>query len=156
MALIPPRWPDVYAALLAKLPTLDAFSGVEVFDGLPLTGEDPDNWVSIGFVTDEGAGAFQQSPDPSGFATTEVGDIRCHLASNVRDSGDLAATRRTVFALFAAWQEWLFADQTMGGALPTGSVIDLSAQVQAHQDGNAGSASGLIVTVTYQVTTYIS
>lgn len=149
-----PVWPLVHDALLAGLPLLPAFADVPVYDGMPVTGDSPPAWVTVGFVTDEGAGAFQQDLDPSGFATTETGSVVCHIAANAGD-GDPSITRTTAFGLFAAWQTWAFNNPTLDGRIPSGQVLNLSAQVDGVQNPQ-GSATGLIVTVTYQSTTFTS
>ena len=154
MTAIPPRWPDVYAALLAGLPTLPAFAGVSVFDGEPVSNDAPVAWVTVGFVTDEGAGTFQQVPDTSGFGTVEVGDIRCHIAANAGDT-DMTITRGQAFALLAAWQGWVFNNPTLDGRVPGCELVNLSAQVETVQNSQ-GSATGLIVTVSYQANTFIA
>lgn len=150
----PPLWPAVFSAILTGLPALPAFADVPVSDGIPVSSDYPAQRVTVGFVTDEGAGAFQQVRDASGFATTEQGSIRCHIVANAGDD-DPSITRGQAFALFAAWQAWVYGDQTLGGALPAGSVVDLAAQVDAAQNAQ-GSGAGLLVTVTYQATTYQS
>lgn len=149
-----PRWPDVYAALLAGLPTLPAFVSIPVYDGEPVSQENPPQWVTIGFVTDEGAGTFQQTADPSGFGTVEVGEIRCHIAANAGDI-DMTITRAQAFALFGAWQAWVFNNPTLDGRVPGCQVLNLAAQVETAQNSQ-GSASGLIVTVSYQADTFIA
>lgn len=147
-----PRWPDVYAAIVAKLPTLPAFAGVPVYDGQPITQDTPTAWVSVGYYTDDGAGTFAQVRHPSDFGTTETGDIKSHLVAVDGDT-DLTVTRTRAFALLAAWQTWLEGDQTLGGLLQPGSEINLTAQVM-DPENQQGSATSLLVTVTYQTTTY--
>lgn len=149
-----PRWPDVYAALLAFLPTLSAFNGVPIYDGQPITQDAPLTWVTVGYVTDDGAGTFQQTRDTGGFATVEAGSINCHLAA-VDGGTDLSVTRTKAFTLFAAWQSAVEHDQTLGGRLPLGTVVDLGVQV-ADPQNQQGSATSLVVTVSYQTLTYFN
>ena len=149
---VAPRWPDVLDGLLAILPALPEFAGVQVSDGLPTTVDKPQDWVTVGFVTDEGAGRFVQLADPSGFATQEEGDVRCHLAANAGDA-DPRLARARAFEIVAAWQAALKADPTLGGRLPSGSVLALEAQVEAVQN-RAGSATALLITVNYSTLTY--
>ena len=150
-----PRWPDVYTALLALLPTLPGFTGVQVYDGQFVGNDYPTDYVTVGFQSDDGAGSFIQQPDPSCFATTEVGDIKCLMSSNSGDT-DPAADRNRVFAMFTALQTEVTRDQTLRGALADcNHVVTLSAQVVALEN-TQGAASSLIVSVAYQTTTYFT
>jgi hypothetical protein len=148
------QWPRVFAGLLALPATLPAFAGVVTFDGQPVTNDAPADWFTVGFVTDDGAGSYQQAPDPSGVATQEVGEVRCHLACNTGD-GDPSITRDRAFALVAALQGAIEADPTLGGRLPPGSALSLATQVMAVQNSQ-GSASSLLVTVHYQTVTFFN
>ena len=150
-----PRWPDVYTALLALLPTLPGFTGVQVYDGQFVGNDYPTDYVTVGFQSDDGAGSFIQQPDPSCFATTEVGDIKCLMSCNSGDT-EPSADRNRVFAMFTALQTEVTRDQSLRGAL-TGSnyLVTLSAQVVALEN-TAGAASSLIVSVAYQTTTYFT
>lgn len=149
-----PRWPDVYAGLLALLPTLPAFASVPVYDGQPITQDAPLAWVSIGYVTDDTAGQFTQSRDPSDFATTEIGEIKCHLAA-VDGGNDLSVTRTAAYALLGAWQTAMQNDCTLAGHIPAGSVLEMTTHVLDPQN-QQGSATSLLVTVTYQTLTYFT
>jgi hypothetical protein len=149
-----PRWPDVYQGLLTLLSSLPAFSGVPVYDGQPITQDYPAAWVTVGFVIDDSAGQFAQVRDTSDFATVETGDIKCHLAA-VDGGTDLSVTRTKAFGLLAAWQAAVEADQTLGGAIPAGSVVHLSTAVLDPQN-QQGSATSLLVTVSYQTLTYFT
>lgn len=149
-----PRWGDIHDALLAKLPTLQALSGWSVFDGYPVTGAAPLNSVTVGFVTDEGAGTFQQSRDTSGFAVAEVGTHRSMIRCNTGGTNP-QTTRDRAFAAFADWQQWIMEDQTLGGLLSEQTEITLAADVSAVQD-TQGSATGLLVTLAYQTVTFVA
>lgn len=149
-----PRWGDIHSALLAKLPTLSAFSGWSVFDGYPVTNASPLNSVTVGFVTDEGAGTFQQSRDTSGFAVAEVGTHRSMIRCNAGDT-DPTITRGRAFAAFTDWQRWILEDQTLGGLLSEQTEITLAADVSSVQDVQ-GSATGLLVTLAYQTVTFVA
>ena len=150
-----PRWPDVYTALLALLPTLPGLAGVQVYDGQFVGNDYPTDYVTVGFQSDDGAGSFIQQPDPSCFATTEVGDIKCLMSCNSGDT-EPGADRNRVFAMFTALQTEVTRDQSLRGAL-TGSnyLVTLSAQVVALEN-TQGAASSLIVSVAYQTTTYFT
>lgn len=149
-----PRWPDVYNGLLTLLPSLPAFAGVPVYDGQPITQDVPLAWVSIGYVTDDSAGQFAQVRDASDFATIETGDIKCHLAA-VDGGTDLAVTRNVAFGLLGVWQNALRNDKTLGGAVPDMQEINLSTAV-LDPENQQGSATSLLVTVTYETLTYFT
>jgi hypothetical protein len=149
-----PRWPDVVAGLLALPASLPAFSGVPVYDGQPITQDTPTAWLTVGYVSADGAGQFAQSNDPGGFATIEVGDVLCHLAA-VDGGTDLPATRTVAFALLAALQTGIENDQTLAGHIPDGSVVSMSTQV-LDLENQQGSATSLLVTVHYQTLTYFN
>lgn len=156
-----PRWPDVYAALLALLPTVLTFTGgprgpVQIYDGQYIGGDVPVDFVTVGFQSDDGSGSFAQAWDPSGFGTIETGDIRCLFSADSGDSDPIAvaADRARVFAMFGSLQSSLMSDQTLGGAL-SGFVLTLSAQVVAIENA-AGAATSLLVVLAYQVTTYFT
>lgn len=150
-----PRWPDVYTALLALLPALPGFAAVQVYDGQYVGEDNPVDYVTVGFQSDDGAGSFVQQPDPSCFATIEVGDIKCLMSSNSGDT-DPAADRNRVFAMFTALQAEITRDQTLRGALAgSNNLVTLSAQV-VDLENTAGAASSLIVSVAYQTTTYFT
>ena len=158
-----PRWPDVYTALLALLPALPGFTGdprgtVQVYDGEFVGNDNPIDYVTVGFQSDDGAGSFIQQPDPSCFATTEVGDIKCLMSSNsgAVEPAAVAADRARVFSLFTALQTEITRDQTLRGALADcNHLVTLSAQVVALEN-TAGAASSLLVSVAYQTTTYFT
>jgi hypothetical protein len=149
-----PRWPDVFDGLLALLPTLPDTADVSVFDEAPPTGDVSMNWVSVGYIADDGAGDFAQERDPSGFATVETGTVTCHVSFNV---GEVApgVTRARAFGYVGKWQSALEADQTLGGFLPPGSVVNLSAQVLNIENAQ-GTATDLLVSVAYETTTFFN
>jgi hypothetical protein len=147
----------VFAGLLAVANSLPAFTAaqVAVYDSHPITGDSPLNYFTVGFVTDDGAGQYQQAPDPSGVATQEAGEIRCHLACNTGDT-DPVITRSLAFSLVAALQGSLEADPTLGGHVTAqSSVVSVATQVMAIQNSQ-GSASSLLVTVHYQTVTFFN
>jgi hypothetical protein len=91
-----PRWPDVFDGLLALLPTLPDTADVSVFDEAAPTGDNSPNWVTVGFIADDGAGDFAQERDPSGFATVETGTVNCHVSFNVGEfSPGVTRSRRS-------------------------------------------------------------
>lgn len=149
-----PRWPDIYAALLALLPTLPALAGVEVYDGQPVTNDVPLDYITVGYADEDTAGGFRQELDESGFGTVETGEVKCHFVAQAGDT-DPTLTRNRAFQMVGALQEALTADRTFGGLLEPTALVNLSADVLGVQNG-AGSAQSLVVTVTYWVQTYFT
>lgn len=149
-----PRWQAVYDGLLTFLPSLQEFTGVPVYDGQPITQDVPPAWVSVGFITDDSAGQFAQVRDLSDYATIETGDIKCHLAA-VDGGTDLSVTRSRAFDLLGAWQTAIQKDKTLGGAVSDMQEVNLSTAVLDPQN-QQGSATSLLVTVTYQTLTYFT
>lgn len=147
-----PAWPQVYTGLLSLLPTLPELSEVAIFDGQPVSNDNPMVWITVGFRTDDGAGAYTVEHDPSGGGWVETGTVLCHVASNAGDT-DPSVARDAAFGYVAAWQKALESDQTLGGVLTVGSVITLGVQVLGVQN-EQGSATGLLVTVNYRTVTY--
>ena len=139
-------WPQVVAAIVAKLPTLDGWSGVAVFDGEPVTGDNPSDYVTVGHVPGEDfAGSYEQAT-PTAWAVEESGTVRSRLVSTGGDV-DLTTRRTRAFALVDAWEAWVVSDPTLGVLEPS-STASLSVDVEPVQD-SSGSAVGLIVTVSY-------
>jgi hypothetical protein len=147
-----PAWAAVHAGLLTLLPSLPAFANVPVYDGAPVTNDNPTAWVTVGWLDADQAGSYAMERDPSGFGTLEIGDVVCHLASNAGDT-DPSVARNAAFALVSAWQHAHENDQTLGGVLTVGSVLTLSTQIVGRQNGQ-GSATELLVSVHYQTVTY--
>ena len=147
------RWPDVYGALLTALPGLPTFTGGPRGDVAVYDGQDVGNDNPVDFVTDDGAGSFVRSFDPSGCAITETGEVRCLLDSNSGDT-EPAQNRTRVFEMFSEMETYIVKDQTLGGVLDgCNNLVTLSAQVVSLENGQ-GAASSLLVSVAYQITTY--
>lgn len=139
-------FPLVVARLVAHLPTLPGWSGVSVYDGEPVTGDDPSEYVTVGFVPGEDfAGSYEQSR-PGSHDVEEIGSVRSQLVSTSGDV-DLAGRRAAVFALVDAWEQWLTADPTMGVLFPS-SVATLAVDVEPVQN-DQGSAVRAVVTLNY-------
>lgn len=147
-----PRWPDIYDALLNLVSTLPALSGVEVFDGQPISNDTPLDYIVVGFVADDTSGSYRQTREASGVATMETGEIRCHFVSQAGDS-DPTLTRARAFQMVSYVQAALESDVTLSGLLEPTTVFDLNVDVMAVQS-SAGSAQSLLVTIAYVTTTY--
>lgn len=148
-------WPVVAARVVAYMPTLfastDGWSLGRVFDGPPVTGAAPTEFVTVGFVLGEdNAGSYEQTRngDTGGWqnALEESGAVLSEIVCTTGDV-DLPTVRARAFALADAWEAWVSADPTLGVLGPS-SVSSLSVDVQPAQTTD-GSAQRLTVTLSY-------
>lgn len=140
-------WPSVVTALTGLLPTLPGFSGVEVYDGPPVTEDRPVDYVTVGYVEDDGAGNWE-TERRSDYRVEERGEVACHFVSQSGDPEDRAAVRARAFALVDALDVALRDDQTLGGVLSADGTCTLSADVDSVQNPS-GSAQSVVVTIAY-------
>jgi len=145
-------WPGVVGYLLTTLPTLPGWSAVDVYDGEPVTGSDPTDWVSVGYITDDHGGTFTRNNNPDGSGVDEVGDVRCDLTCQSGDSG-LADVRARAFTLASALDRHLNADRTLGGVLSQNGTTTLTVGVLSIE-APTGVAQSLSLTVSYTTTDY--
>jgi hypothetical protein len=139
-------WPQVVARLVDYLPTLPGWAGVPVFDGPPVTGESPTDYVTVGFVPGEDFGGDFEQVRGLSEMTEESGTVRCQIVSTTGDT-DLPARRARAFELYDAWHQWVTDDPTLGVLYPSSSA-SLSAEVQPLQT-TSGATQRLAVTVSY-------
>lgn len=140
------RWPDIVDALVALLPTLPGYEDVTVADGPPLTQARPPRYVTVGYVADEDAGAFEIDRR-NDYRVEERGTVRCHFVAQ-SGSTKLPAYRDEVFALVDELDQALRADQTLGGVLSADGTCVLSGDIQSVQNAK-GTAQSVVVTVEY-------
>jgi len=145
-------WPGVVSYLLTTLPTLPGWSAVDVYDGEPVTGSDPTDWCSVGYITDDHGGTFTRNNNPDGSGVDEVGDVRCDLTCQSGDSG-LAAVRARAFGLASALDRKLAADDTLGGVLSQNGTVTLTVGVLSIE-APTGVAQSLSLVVAYTTTDY--
>ena len=141
------QWPLIVARLLVLLPTLPGWSDVAVIDGLPLTADIPTDAVTVGYVTDDNAGAYTTIQDDSGFQWQEMGTVRGELSCVTGDT-DLASMRTRMFGLIGAFQDSIRADRTLGGVLSPTGTVDLQVDVRSVQDVS-GTEQSAVFTLTY-------
>lgn len=139
-------WPVVLNRLLVLLPTLPGWSGVEVFDGPPTTGDAPKSFVTVGFVQGEDYGGNYDRTRGTANLLEENGAIRSEIVCWTGDV-DLPTTRAQAFALADAWEAAVAADQTLG-VLPPSSTSSLTVDVAPVQT-TSGAEQRLVVTLTY-------
>ncbi len=132
-------WPKVPPALLTLLPTLPGWSGVEVFDGPPVSQGAPSAYCTVGYVLDEGSGGtFNQELGTVDGLREESGEVRCELVVSTGDV-DIASVRSAAGDLVDALDAALRADQSLGGVLIGTPTLVLAADFLPVQ--NAAGAS---------------
>ncbi|GAC1374656.1 MAG: hypothetical protein NVSMB4_02320 [Acidimicrobiales bacterium] len=144
------QWPKVVNRLLTLLPTLPGWSGVTLFDGPPVTGDNPNLFATIGYVKDDQAGNYTSTQHDDGFNRHETGEVKCELVVNSGDPG-LSGVRAQAFALMDALDASLRSDRRMGVLSPEGTstlVVDVLSITDP-----AGTAQALTFAVHYTTVT---
>ena len=132
--------PAALGALVAGLPGAPGLAGVDVFDGPPTTGENPD-YICIGHDPTDPLNAVEAEQVPASLgnrAREESYEILCSLAAWSGD--DVMATRRVrAMELFAAVEAWLRTNITLGGTVRTAQISSYSLlQEQTEEGASAG------------------
>jgi hypothetical protein len=138
-------WPQVCNYLVAAIP--DLWPAVKVFDGAPVTGDNPDDYVTVGHVTDDTAGTWQQAAGDDGTWVHEVGTVRAELVVQTGDDDALPIVRARASGYIDILDAQVRADQTLGGILSTNATVLLGADVQGVKSN--GTAFVVILTLTY-------
>ena len=141
------QWPLVVARLLTLLPTLPGWSAVTVIDGPLVSADVPTDYVTVGYVEGDNAGAYTTTQDPNGSQWAEAGTVRSQL-NCVTGDADLAGMRTRVFALADAFEASVRADRTLGGVLCTYGTSELDVDVLSLQN-SSGTAQQLTFTLRY-------
>lgn len=146
------QWPKVKAWLVATIPTLPGMpAGVQVYAGPPITGDDPQRYVTVGFVTDDKGGTYQQTENAGGFDWDEVGEVRSQIVAQYGDS-DPSLAENDAFAIADAIEQAIRSDHTLGKTLdPTGTAESI-VEVLSVADPD-GTATALVHTLRYTTTT---
>lgn len=122
------QWPVVHARLVSLLQTLPGWGQVSVYDGPPVTGDNPATYATVGYVLDESSGgSFSHTRSGGGYQVEETGTVRCELVATVGDA-DLTSVRTRAFGLLDALEQSLRTDQTLG-VMPQGATAELSVDV---------------------------
>jgi hypothetical protein len=138
-------WPLVRRRLLALVGALPSAAAFVVYDGPPVTGDAPTDYVTVGYRLGEDiAGGFERGVEDN--CPTELGTVVSEVVCSTGNV-DLLSVEARAFALVDDWQNAVDADQTLG-VLPAPSTCSLTVDVQPAQN-NAGSEQRLIVTLTY-------
>lgn len=144
------QWPLVAQRLVALLPTLPGWDQVAVFDGPPITGDDPPFYCTVGYVEDDQSGNYTTTQDPNGFQRIEAGEVRSQLVCRTGED-DLAGMRTQAFALTDALDAAIRADRRLGVLSPQGTS-DLVVDVLSVQN-EAGTAQALVIALHYTTVT---
>lgn len=128
--------PAAVAALATGLPGAAGLAGVDVFDGPPMTGENPD-YICIGHDPTDPLNAVEGNQVPASLgnrAREESYEILCSLAAW---SGDEAMAVRRVRAmeLFAAIEAWLRLNITLNGTVRSAQISSYSLLQEQTGDG---------------------
>lgn len=138
----------VVSRLVDLLPQLEGWSEVTVYDGPPVTADNPDAYVTVGFVVGEDfAGSYEQTRngDIQGLLE-ETGSVRSELVCLTGDV-DLVSMRAQAFALVNTLEAEVSRDETLGVLSPATSS-SLAVDVQPLQT-TGGAEIRLVVTLSY-------
>lgn len=143
-------WPLVKNRLVALLPTLTEWSGVQVYSGPPVTADVPTEYITVGYVVGEDfAGTYEQTRNGEGGwqgALEESGTVRSELVCATGEV-DLPTVEARAFELVDAWEAEVSRDETLG-VLNSSTSSSLAVDVLPAQTG-AGAIQRLVVTLTY-------
>lgn len=132
--------PAAIDALLAALRAADGLSGVDVFDGEPMTGENKD-FICIGHDPTDPLNAVEADQVPASLgnrAREESYEILCSLAA-WSGGTTMSARRVRALALFAVIESTVRANITLNGVVRSAQIGTYSLiQQQTDQGASAG------------------
>lgn len=146
-------WPHVIDYLREQLPQVDGWAAVAVFDGPPVTGDDPTDYATVGTPDDDSAGSFTQTWNEDGFHVNEEGGVRVELTCQTGDDDAAADVRLRAFGLVDALDVWLRKNQTLGGLLSQNATVLLASDGLRTVAGR-GTAQVVSLTVGYYTETF--
>jgi hypothetical protein len=145
------QWPHVKAWLAATIPTLPGLSDVVVYAGPPISGESPERYVTVGFVTDDHGGQYQQLQTDDGTVWQEIGEVRSQIVAQVGDT-DPTIAESECFAIADALDAAIRADRCLGGTLSLDGTSESA--VEVHSVSNSlGTATALVHVLRYTTVT---
>lgn len=145
------QWPLVAQHLVDLLPSLPGWDQVSVFDGPPITGDDPSNYCTVGYVEDDQAGTYTQVQDPDGFSRQEAGDVRSQLVCRTGDD-DLTGMRTLLFGLLDALDDHIRSDRRLDNVLSPQGTSELVVDVLSVQT-ETGTAQTAVIALHYTTIT---
>lgn len=143
-------WPHVKAWLVSTIPTLSGLSDVVVYAGPPATEDDPARYVTVGFVTDDSGGAYQQTEAYDGLVWQEIGEVRSQFVAQLGDE-DPSLAEANCFAMADALDAKIRNDRTLGGTLSPEGTTETSVEVHTISNPN-GTATALVHVLRYTTT----
>lgn len=145
------QWPRVKSWLATTIPTLPGMGQVVVYAGPPASHAAPTRYVTVGFVTEDNGGTFQQSQVYDGTVWAEVGEIRSQIVA--QDGGtDPAVSEAAAFAIADALDAAIRADRTLDGTLSPDAITESAVDVLSISNPN-GTATALVHVLRYTTTT---
>jgi len=145
------QWPLIHARLVAVLPTLSGWP-TQVYDGPPVTGDNPTRYATVGYVFGEdGGGSFSTDTDGNGFQIVETGSVRGEIVATT-GAADLVTVRSQAFAMVDALEAYIRGDRTLGGVLSAQGTAVLQVDVLPTQT-TQGATQRLPFTVEYTTVT---
>lgn len=144
-------WFGVADWLVMTLPQLDGWNTVAVFDGQPVTGDQPTDYAWVGYAGEGEAGNWESLKAESGLSNAETGSVSVTLVCNTGNDPEtaLGELRARIAGLLEALDVRIRADQTLGGTLAANALVELtSGSVLPVQDAE-GSALQVTFSVSY-------
>jgi hypothetical protein len=145
------QWPHVKAWLVATVPTLPGLSDVLVSSGEPTWGDTPARYVTVGFVTDDHGGQYQQVQTDDGTVWEESGEIRSQIIAGSGDT-DPIGNEIAAFAIADALDAAIRADRTLGGTLSREGTSASAVTVLSVANSD-GTATALVHSLHYTTVT---
>lgn len=145
------QWPKVKAWLVATIPTLPGLEDVEVIAGPPNTGDSPERYITVGFVSGDKAGTYQLTRNPDGYQWDEIGELRSEIVAHLGDS-DPSFAESDAFAAADAIDKRIRSDSTLGGTLSRNATVESVIEVDSISNMN-GTATALVIALHYTTTT---
>lgn len=141
-------WPHVVDWLYTNMPAVTGLDAKVIFDGHPVTGDDPDSYVTVGYSTaSDVPGQFTQIDGPDGLGVEEAGHVFCDVVVNSGNEG-VSGPRTAAFALYDKVRAYVKADPTLGGLLSVNSTVSVTCD-PLYAENSQGVAQGLVLTVGY-------
>lgn len=141
-------WPHVVNWLTQNFPTITGIDPSAVFDGHPVTGDNPTTYATVGYSTaSDVPGQFTQVDALDGVGIDEVGHVVCDLVVNSGEDA-LSVVRVAAFALFDLIRAAVKANPTLDGVLSANGTVSVTCN-PLYALNAKGVAQGLVLTVSY-------
>ena len=145
------QWPRVKAWLVATIPTLPGLADVVVLNGREVVGDSPDRYVTVGFVTDDNGGTYQQVQAYDGSSWQEIGELRSEIVAQAGDE-DPSIAEADCFAIADALDAEIRSSRTLGGTLSPEGTSETTVEVRS-ESNEYGTATALVYVLRYTTIT---